>query len=64
MPSDTPDKISETAHPGGRESFNLVANQARDVLRAKGYTEREIEEELTRAFRDDVKTEGSRISRN
>jgi hypothetical protein len=43
----------QTAHPGRKKSFDEVEAQARDVLRERGFTEKQIEAELKQAKRDE-----------
>lgn len=43
----------ETAHPGRRKSFDLVEQQAREVLRERGYSDEQIQSELKRIRRED-----------
>ena len=42
------------AHPGERESFAIAEAAAREILRQRGFTDEQIESELSRAHREDT----------
>jgi hypothetical protein len=52
-PAEKPES-SGVARPGLRVSFEQAEAQAREVLRAKGYSEAEIENELKRPKRESL----------
>jgi hypothetical protein len=43
----------ETAHPGRQKSLDKIEAQAREVLRERGFTEKQIRAELKQAKRDE-----------
>jgi hypothetical protein len=52
LPVDTKVPESFVAHPGHKKSFLLAEARAREVLRERGMSERQIEAELLRRRRD------------